>query len=512
MLKTIIKNRSFSIAIILGLFGIFMLISARVDMESEHTYVSLIMSTDDVQTLADLSGMSYDEYADTLLGAGLSSIFVPDEVDETLSLFIGDVYNGEDATVGLLEDNSQYSYIPIEGFEYSEEADVVRVFKLIPEYAARYAYLGYEGAEEIENLTYRTITDRNIRVIWLCPFIHSETGEVISNIDDYVSVIEGVGSRIEAQGLSLGQFSTLEGYTPNLWFILCAIVISIACSVLVAGTVININHKRRIIFLLAGFWFSCILWNIFPWLLPLVAATAFPCLGIWLVSELLLRMSIKNRKGAIIAYLKVLALAFAIAIIGGMAVGAMQSSRAYMLAVDNFRGVKVSQIVPILYAIYICYKTAYKGRSIREIISEYRGCSRVFFIALAIMAVVAVIYILRTSDGLFSAGVYEQRFRNWLENLLLVRPRTREFLFAWPALALAVSMLAIGSRRYAVPFTIFSAAALASIANTFCHSRSPIWLSFSRSLMGLALGAIFGVIIIYIVFELKKRGRLKLKK
>lgn len=506
MVNTLRENKFISLAIIVGLICVMLLSSTRISMESRDNGVSLIMSVQDVETLAKLSGMDYDAVSQTLYSAGLSSIFTPNEVDETLNLFIGDSYNGENAVVGMLEDDSQYSHIPIEGFEYSEEVEVVRVFKLIDEYAARYAYLGYEGAEEIENLTYRTITDRNIRVIWLCPFIHSETGEIISNLDDYVSVIEGVGERIALHNLSLGQFTHFEGYTPNLWFILGCILLTIAVGVLLLGSVISLSSRIKTVLLMAGFWFSCIMWNVFPWLLPLCASIVFPCIGIWIVAELLDKCKFTDAKSVYKNYITLLGVAFAIALVGGFTVGAMQSSRAYLLAVTNFRGVKISQILPIVFAVFICFKTMYKGKTIREILQEYRGSNRVFFVALAILAAVAVVYISRTGDGIFAAGVYEQRFRNWLENLLLVRPRTKEFLFAWPCLATALALLSVGSRRYSLPFAIFTATGLASIVNTFCHSRSPIWLSLSRSAMGLGLGAIIGVVLIFVVLKIQKRS------
>lgn len=492
-----------ALALTAGLICALILCGIRAQMESRDTGVSLIMSVEDVKTLAELERISYEEYSETLLSAGLSSIITPGEVCEKTNLLVGGDYEGEDAVVGLLEDNRQYSHLPIEGFEYSEDASVVRVFKLIPEYAARYATLGYDGPEEIENLTYRTITDRNVRVIWLCPFTHAKTGEVISAPNDYVSVIEGVGARIARHGLSLGQFSHFEGYTPNLWLIIGTILAMVAGGILLLKSLLPLRGKTQTVLLIGGFWICCIMWNVVPWLLPFAASVIFPCLGVWLTAELLVRVNAKTAAGAVIAYITILLCAFGTALFGGTIIAAMQSSRAFLLAVTNFRGVKLSQLLPLGYAAIICLKTFYRGKKPLDILREYKDSKKLALIILVLIALAAALYILRTGDGLLSAGRYEQLFRNWLENLLLVRPRTKEFLAAWPALALAVTLMLRGSRRYAWPCAIFTSVGLASIVNTFCHSRSPLWLSLSRSGMGLLLGGIIGIVVILVLFRKK---------
>ena len=177
MKKIISENRILALMLLIGLVWSLVLCGSRAALEQEHTGVSLIMTESDVALLAEVEGISADEYGQRLLDSGLTAIFTPGEVCAELNLFIGDSYHGEDAVVAMPEDDRQYSHDEIEGFTYADEAEVVRVFRLRPEYAARYASLGYDGPEEIENLTYRTITDRNIRIIWLTArqlFIHDK--------------------------------------------------------------------------------------------------------------------------------------------------------------------------------------------------------------------------------------------------------------------------------------------------------------------------------------------------
>ena len=118
---------------------------------------------------------------------------------------------------------------------------------------------------------------------------------------------------------------------------------------------------------------------------------------------------------------------------------------------------------------------------------------------LVILAAVGTVYILRTGDGMLSVSVGEQRARNWLERVLLFRPRTKEFLIAYPAIAAAYCCAAHRSRLTAWLFGVFGAIGFASIANTFCHIRAHFLVSLLRTGIGLALGLVLGAIVLLIL-------------
>ena len=116
-----------------------------------------------------------------------------------------------------------------------------------------------------------------------------------------------------------------------------------------------------------------------------------------------------------------------------------------------------------------------------------------------ILAAVGTVYILRTGDGMLSVSVGEQRARNWLERVLLFRPRTKEFLIAYPAIAAAYCCAAHRSRLTAWLFGVFGAIGFASVANTFCHIRAHFLVSLLRTGIGLALGLVLGMLILLIL-------------
>ena len=116
-----------------------------------------------------------------------------------------------------------------------------------------------------------------------------------------------------------------------------------------------------------------------------------------------------------------------------------------------------------------------------------------------ILAAVGTVYILRTGDGMLSVSVGEQRVRNWLERVLLFRPRTKEFLIAYPAIAAAYCCAAHRSRLTAWLFGVFGAIGFASVANTFCHIRAHFLVSLLRTGIGLVLGLVLGAIVLLIL-------------
>ena len=109
-------------------------------------------------------------------------------------------------------------------------------------------------------------------------------------------------------------------------------------------------------------------------------------------------------------------------------------------------------------------------------------------IALLVMAV--------RSDNVSNVPVLEVAFRDFMERLLAVRPRTKEFLIGYPALVLywyLVRWNYIPRCREAV--RLAASLAFCSAVNTFCHFHTLLRLSVIRVLNGWWLGMAAGVVL-----------------
>jgi hypothetical protein len=113
-------------------------------------------------------------------------------------------------------------------------------------------------------------------------------------------------------------------------------------------------------------------------------------------------------------------------------------------------------------------------------------------------------YILRTGHDVLDVSSVEMLFRNRLEELFLARPRTKEFLFAFPALMLAVYAACRRLRFWAGLFGICGVIGLTSVINTFMHIRTPLYLGFIRTAYSTFFGLLIGLAAI-LIFEALRR-------
>ncbi|MCL1828469.1 MAG: DUF5693 family protein [Oscillospiraceae bacterium] len=437
--------------------------------------------------------------------------FVPGKTIPGPELWLGAGHTfayADGVTAGLVEDENQYSHIPIDGFvpynfpapSFNIPVPLVRVFRLIPEYAARYAVLGYDGAREIENILCRAITDRNIRVIWLEPFVDSRTGEVITDAEVYNETLQNLSARIAAQGLTLGGgFSVFPDHTPNTVLLIgCGFGI-VAAGLFLLRSLLKPGKKQEMFLLCLLSAVVAVMLLTAPGsgvrVLSLLSSVIFPCLAFWHLSRQFAPVCGMSAGRVCLRFAAALSAAIGICLLGGLYVAALQSSTRYLLAIDNFRGVKLSQFAPVLYAALILYLKIYKKEGVLRIIKDKKYVALFFVIALC--AGIAY-FIIRTGDGMVGVGLLEQRFRNWLEYVLPARPRTTEFLVSWPCFAVAFVLFLRRRGDFAWPFAVLISPGTASVVNTFCHSRAPVLLSLVRTVTGAVIGLVIGMAIVFI--------------
>ncbi|KAF2959099.1 DUF5693 family protein [Thermotoga sp. 38H-to] len=89
-------------------------------------------------------------------------------------------------------------------------------------------------------------------------------------------------------------------------------------------------------------------------------------------------------------------------------------------------------------------------------------------------------YLMRSGNSGWVLEV-ERKFRDWLESVLMVRPRFKEIV-CYPFFWLE------GFREYDFLRESFGSVALVSMFNTFCHVKTPLVVSIYRSTLGLAIG------------------------
>lgn len=205
---------------------------------------------------------------------------------------------------------------------------------------------------------------------------------------------------------------------------------------------------------------------------------------------------------------KGLLLGLFIVIAGGLSAASFYGSAAAALRLTPFSGVKLTLLLPPLLILLHDFRRRVHPESIGEIMVRPAIWSELALVGAMLLAL--LVMALR-SDNVSSVPGWETAFRNFMERLLLVRPRTKEFTIGYPALILYYYIMSRGwAARYREAMRIAASVAFSSAVNTFCHFHTALVLSLIRVTIGWGAGIIVGVAAVallhYAAVPLWKKG------
>ncbi len=196
-----------------------------------------------------------------------------------------------------------------------------------------------------------------------------------------------------------------------------------------------------------------------------------------------------------------------IVLVGALLVVGILSDPHYMLKIEEFTGVKLAYAFPVLFVIWYYLLYPDKIRSLKFIVRR-RLQLPLTLGALAVtglVAFVAMYYVGRSGNYSIPVFAGEDFFRQLLNTIFFVRPRTKEFLIGYPVFLLFLSYW--GNRvtvQWRWLFMAFAVMAPVSLLNTFCHIHAPLLLSVVRVFNGFLLGAVMGLVYIVSVRAMLK--------
>lgn len=368
--------------------------------------------------------------------------------------------------------------------------------------------------------TYISVTDRNTRFVNIKQlddegFTEFENAErTIENTRLLCQKLESEGYKNEGM-VDYDDYAKYESMLPRISAGVAAI------AVLMLALMLELLFNKRIstflgIIAAAGaFALTLVLPDSLTSLYPTLFATFAPCFAITVVA--LFIHSTKERLNTAVLTLCAVSITLSLFMFTGTILVALLGGHDYFLNIGVFRGVKMSLIAPMVWAVALLAADAYKKYTLAEykeiVIGVIRKIRWYHIVIIAATAVAAVIYVIR-SGNVNKISFTETVIRNWLTEVFGARPRTKEILAGWPCLVLYIYFAK--QNRYPLLKWIFAIGAstlFASAANTFCHVFTMAETMYLRVLVGALFGiplAVFALLIcIAVIQKLDKRRLLK---
>jgi hypothetical protein len=431
----------------------------------------------------------------------------------------------------LIEAGNQRGHVETRGAEYVAENshyNLVRVFPVVRYIQKRVGIYNYEGSEEIENTLYRAITERNIRSVYMRPFLENDR-VFLTDKTEYERMFTSLSARLADHGLSLGKAGVMAFNHPRLSLIWISAAGLAAASIWLLAQLIRLGLMSGLVLTgigmvgIAGALF--IAPNLATSVLGLAASLIFPAISVYLLVNKLRKLFDAPGRPPLPSVLKqavwALVLTFGVSLIGGFYIGGFLSSSSYLIEIDYFRGVKLSLGAPVIAAaiFYVLRFGFGRNEQPKEKTEISKGLEPLYWrdilrfldlkiqvkhlALLAAAGAVAYIYLARSGhETEIQPSDLEMIFRNALEQLFLARPRTKEFLMAYPAVMATVAFAMRKRKGIIFPVLLVASLGYSSVVNTFSHLRTPLYLSTVRELYALGLGIILGTLAVAAVLIL----------
>lgn len=544
-MKNLRRNPIFYIVLIIGILSAGFIVFQRSSMENKDNHVAGAMEFADICTLSEKGGLTVDDWLkpltssgmeylivseDTALDAepylqkyGLKSVWLdsgkefpqnitnPDLVipDVKGDLTIDDI--NSDVPLGLIENNTRTGLNLPDTMENITAQELLD--KGIEPVKVLYLYKGYRymwneqiGGDEVEALIFRAVTDRSARFIWLEGMTDKTFKNTALDPYDYSGIFDKLAVRLAERGLVFGDgFSVrVPNEVPDIAIILAGFV-SVALTAVFISMLIKkqIDQKIYSIFLIVASAF-CILssfiisFDLYQTLASIYTAILIPCIAGVYLRNLYFTESNKSDYLRYIVY----SIGFLIgSIAGGLLVGSFLSTEGYLLEFYIYKGVKLSQFIPLAFTIALFGLVAIKMPKPKQTNKLLKFLP--IITTVIIIGGVVIIMLIRSGD-VKSTPKIEEFIRDFLENTLYTRPRTKEFACAWPSIAVFLWSQKRKLSFLALPFGMISVITTVSIVNTFCHIYTVLPVSIIRTFLGFGIGFIIGVIAIIVLNILEK--------
>lgn len=437
-------------------------------------------------------------------------------------------------SVGMIESVEQrkhFEQIGLDDLVKAMDYHAIRVFSTWEFIQKRYDYgiRGHHHGEEIVNAYFRAITERNIRVVFFKPFLEKNQSPV-TDMEIYKARLAELKERLEEaphrimnvkDGDSEMQVMPAMHNRP-LWQIFVGFAL-VAVFMMILENITEVRRKYRYLLFGMGLFVTALIYllkiklGVFNSLYGLASIVLY----VILASQFMIMESKKsfetgsslNKLALFAKSLGLLLITILISLAGAVSEVAFYAESKYLLELGIFRGVKLSQLIPIMLVFFLGLFYFAKIILKKEDMSNIEITKGILNLNVKVWhALIAGIVfmglgvlLLRSGNSNIEPSELELLMRNILENTLPARPRTKAFIVGYPS-AIALYYFA-SQKRYRIMYpvlVIFIAIGQANILNTFSHFRTPLYLSFMRVFFEFAVAAVLAIVYILLIELIRK--------
>lgn len=362
--------------------------------------------------------------------------------------------------------------------------------------------VGMPPSDAVERFT-RAVRERNIRVCYIRLLGTNGPGVVDANLD----FIGSIAAEMRSEGYDIGPAKPFaETSRPSHLLLLMALSVA-AGAVFLLSLILTVHPAVRYLLLIIGAAAGVGMSGMGErgiQLLALMSALVFPTLGaVWFIAPLF-RNKTEVEYPLIRAVGKLVA-ASLISLVGAALIVGLLSDRAYMVKTQQFVGIKAAHLLPMVVVVFLMTAgLPIFGKPLSQVWADVKSnlrkvaASPMFFwhafAAVALLGFIGVVILRTGNEPGVGVSSIELHLRALLDRILVVRPRTKEFMVGHPAMLLGIALLMTRRRNWGLPLIALGVLGQVSLLNTFCHIHTQLTVSLIRAFNGLALGVIIGLV------------------
>lgn len=363
-----------------------------------------------------------------------------------------------------------------------------------------------------------TDEERNIRVNYLRPFFLPKDGKDILTLN--VEYVKNIHDNVQARGYKFGQAGVFADnkaqefapYFPSKLYFLPIVMAILAGITLYLALLFDMSNARAVlVWLVLSAVASGILLIgrglLLRQMLAFAAASVFPVLSMNFIVDIWAKNENDDTGIVKIIFnaLWQLALAISLSLVGAAFLSAILTDSRFLLEIDIYRGVKLTFLMPIILMAVLYIK---RYNILQQLTSELhnpvaalnkladRGITFKHMAILFVLLFIMFYFVGRSGHtGGIPVPAIELKMRAFLEQVMYARPREKEFMIGHPAFFVAVlAAYRMAPRLWQFALVCAAIIGQGSLVQTFCHMRTPVFMSFVRALDGYVVGIVFGIV------------------